>query len=565
MKLHKSQLAYTLCAILLIFLVSCAKKESTKASAEKSVSGTSATSGTSTGSKKAELAQLPVRFRQTGYITQEEPSKDVLGQAGEYQMKVGANITSTKGPQPLWDILKRLANLKGMSVSWASDVDPNVRVDVDISADDNFFDAIDNLLRQVDYFQVVKNNVIIVKYRATKRFQISIPYMTSEYTTNVGGDFIPTGGSSKAGMNTAGTVKVNSPKNKFDFWTHITANLDTIMRQGRTTTTEKKEIEKETKGNATAGATGKANTAVSVNLATRRVALGGSYYTIDKSVGMIMVTASRPLLRKVAFYLQSLKKKLYRQVIIEAKIIEVSLTNNSRLGLDWSKVLKNFAIAGKIDFGDAGQIWPWIPAKGDAESPTRFISKVTLGSANFSTMLNALNEQGHAKVLSNPKLTVLNGQPAVLSVFKNTTYIKKVTVTKGTTDSPGDTYAPEPGTVSAGIALGILPSIVNGNTVILHLTPITTDLINGKVAERTFADGTIIGLPQVSVREMSTTVEVHSGEMLIIGGLIDQVRNNTSDFAPLVGDIPVLKYLFGVKDKQMQRRELVILLTPRII
>ncbi|HDL98577.1 MAG TPA: type II and III secretion system protein, partial [Desulfobacteraceae bacterium] len=184
MKLHKAQLAYTLCAILLIFLVSCAKKESTKAPAEKSVSGTSATSGTSAVAKKAELTQLPVRFRQTGYITQEEPSKDVLGQAGEYQIKVGANITSTKGPQPLWDILKRLANLKGMSVSWASDVDPNVRVDVDISADDNFFDAINNLLRQVDYFQVVKNNVIIVKYRESKRFQISIPYMTSEYTTN---------------------------------------------------------------------------------------------------------------------------------------------------------------------------------------------------------------------------------------------------------------------------------------------------------------------------------------------------------------------------------------------
>ncbi len=562
MKLHKSQLAYTICAILLIFLVSCAKKENTQAPAEKSVSGPSATL---TGAKKTELAQLPVRFRQTGYMAQEEPSKDVLGQSGKYQMKVGANITSTKGPQPLWDILKRLANLKGMSVSWASDVDPNVRVDVDISAGDNFFDAIDNLLRQVDYFQVVKNNVIIVTYRETKQFHISIPYMKSEYTIDVGGDFIPTGGQSDSGMNTAGTVKVTSDKNQFDFWTNLTDNLKTIMRQGRTTTTGKKETiaKKEAKGNTNAGANGK--TDVEVNLATRRVSLGGSYFTIDKSVGLITVTASRPLLRKVAFYLKHLKKELYRQVIIEAKIIEVTLKNNSRLGIDWSKVLKNFAIAGKVDFGAAGQIWPWIPAKGDQESPTRFISKITLGSANFSTMINALKEQGDTKVLSNPKITTMNGQAAVLSVFTNTTYIKKVTVTKGTTDSPGDTYAPEPATVSDGIALGVLPSIVNGNTVILHLTPITTSLVNGKVAERTFADGTIIGLPQVSVREMSTTVEVHSGEMLIIGGLIDQVKNNTSAFAPLVGDIPVLKYLFGVEDKQLQRRELVILLTPRIL
>ncbi len=560
MKLHKSQLAYTLCALLLIFLVSCAKKENTQAPAAKAVSGTSATS---TGSKKAELAQLPVRFRQTGYITQEEPSKKIIGQSGKYQIKVGAKITSTKGPQPLWDILKRLANLKGMSVSWASDVDPNVRVDVDISADDNFFDAINNLLRQVDYFQVVKNNVIIVKYRETKQFHISIPYMKSEYITNVGGDFIPTG-SSQNSMNPAGTVKVNSPKNTFDFWANIKANLDKIMKQGRTTTTGRKETiaKKGAKDNTNTGTNGQ--TTEETNLATRRVSLGSSYYTIDKSVGLITVTASRPLLHKVAFYLQNLKKELYRQVILEAKIIEVTLTNNSRLGIDWSKVLKNFAISGTVNFGYLGQVWP-LPAKDDQNASNSFISKVSLNAASFSTMLNALNEQGHAKVLSNPKLTVLNGQPAVLSVFKNTTYIKKVTVTKGTTDSPGDTYAPEPGTVSAGIALGVLPSIVNNNTVILHLTPITTDLVDGTIEERTFPDGTIIGLPNISVREMSTTVEVHSGEMLIIGGLIDQVRNNTSDFAPLVGDIPILKYLFGVEDKQMQRRELVILLTPRIL
>lgn len=564
MKLHKSQLAYSFCALLLIFLVSCARKENTKPPAEKSVSGTSATSGISTGSKKAELTQLPVRFRQTDYITQEEPAKEVLGQTGKYQMKVGANITSTKGPQPLWDILKRLANLKEMSVSWASDVDQNVRVDVDISADDNFFDAIDNLLRQVDYYHVVKNNVIIVKYRETKRFQISIPFMKGSYTTNVGGNYLT---NREAANGTEGTVKVTSDKNKFDLWANITANLNTIMQQWRTTKTERKETisTKEKKGNTNAGASGK--TEGEVNLATRRVSLGSSYYTIDKSVGLITVTAPRPLLRKVAFYLHNLKKELYRQVVIEAKIIEVTLTNSSRLGLDWSKVLKNFSISGTVNFGAAGQVWPWIPAKDGEESPTRFISKVSLGSANFSTMLNALNEQGHAKVLSNPKLTVLNGQPAVLSVGKDITYIKKVS-SETNSETRTVTYTVDTGSVVEGIALGVMASIVDNNSVILHLTPITTSLIQDPIQNETIGGGDNaikIGLPQVRVREMSTMVKVHSGEMLIIGGLIDQVKSKSSDFAPLVGDIPVLKYLFGVEDKQVQRRELVILLTPRII
>ena len=72
-------------------------------------------------------------------------------------------------------------------------------------------------------------------------------------------------------------------------------------------------------------------------------------------------------------------------------------------------------------------------------------------------------------------------------------------------------------------------------------------------------------MPQVNIREMSTIVEVEDGEMLIIGGLIDSVEGKTGSFAPIVGSIPVIKYLFGVEEKRMEKRELVILLAPKII
>ena len=117
----------------------------------------------------AQPAQLPVRFQSPGYVTSKEGGDADLGEnAEEYQIKVGATIRSTAGPQPLWDVLKRLANLKGMTISWASDVNQNALVDVDISADDHFFEAIDNLLRQVDYFHELKGKTIIVKYKETK-------------------------------------------------------------------------------------------------------------------------------------------------------------------------------------------------------------------------------------------------------------------------------------------------------------------------------------------------------------------------------------------------------------
>ncbi len=98
-------------------------------------------------------SQLPVRYQSPSYVAATSTVEAEIGkESDEYQIKVGATIRSTGGPQPLWDVLKRLANLKAMTVSWASDVDQNILVDVDISADDNFFAAIDNLLRQADLF-----------------------------------------------------------------------------------------------------------------------------------------------------------------------------------------------------------------------------------------------------------------------------------------------------------------------------------------------------------------------------------------------------------------------------
>ena len=249
------------------------------------------------------------------------------------------------------------------------------------------------------------------------------------------------------------------------------------------------------------------------------------------------------------------------------------LQDNSKIGLDWSLVLKDFDVGGTAFFGTAGsggdgQVYPWIPAEGDADSITTFVSKITLTPANFTVMLNALNEQGDANVLSNPKLTVLNGQPALISVGKDIAYIK--TVSQNIDSGSGSslttvTYTAEVDNVVEGVALGVVASIVNDEKVILHLTPVTTNLIDDPIEYRTFGDGLEVGLPRVGVREMSTMVEVGNGEMLVIGGLIDEFDATESKFAPIVGDIPIIKYLFGYEEKIKTKRELVILLTPKII
>jgi len=193
-----------------------------------------------------------------------------------------------------------------------------------------------------------------------------------------------------------------------------------------------------------------------------------------------------------------------------------------------------------------------------------FIYRISMAAVPFTVMLNALNEQGDATVLSNPKLTVLNGQPALISVGKDVAYIKEIS-SDVNNETGTVTYTAETDSVVEGVSFGVMASIIDDNSVIMHLTPITTDLVNDTIPYREFGDGLQVGLPQVQIREMSTMVQVNNGEMLIIGGLIDSIEAKTGEFAPVVGNIPFLRYLFGVEEKKMEKRELVILLTPKII
>nr|WP_320010968.1 pilus (MSHA type) biogenesis protein MshL [uncultured Desulfobulbus sp.] len=519
-------------------------------------------------------AQLPVRFQSPSYIAAlDTSSSSLLGEEGEeYQIRVGATIRSTGGNQPLWQVMKRLANLKGMTVSWASDVVNNVNVDVDIAADDKFFDAIGNLLRQVDYFYEVKGKNIIVRNKATKVYQIGIPAMSGGYSTNVGGNFLA---NKDAASGAEGTVKITSPENNFNVWESIELNLKKILEIAKE---EQQEVaaavsaaNDATQNNA--GIDNKKTQTVKtkeVKTTTANYSKGGGYFVIDKNVGLITVTAKPSLLKTVDDYIENLRNSMYQQVNIEAKIIEVYLQDNSRIGLNWDDLLGgSTALGTTFSFGNNGQVYPHTNDPGTYAST--FVSRITMGDLGFDVFLNALKQQGDTHVLANPKITVLNGQPALISVGKDVAYIKSVTREKDG-DTGDVTYTAETGNVVQGIALGVMASVLDDQRVILHLTPITTDLENldsdGDIPLTTIGSGDTamsLGLPKVKVREMSTMVEVQNGEMLIIGGLIDSTEGQTGSFAPGVGDIPVLKYLFGYEEKTVQKRELVILLTPRII
>lgn len=522
---------------------------------------------------------LPVQYQTPSYLVGQE-SQEEMSRTEDAGMKVGATIKSTRGPQPLWDIMKRLASIKNMNISWASDVDQTVLVDVDINATDDYNEAIGNLLRQVDYFHEIQGNTIVVKYKETRQFYIAMPFVKQKYKTGTGGNVL---GNQEESNNIDGTIELKSDENDFDVWKSVEENLNGILdvwtTEAITQVSETKNEETTNRAANISDSNGKSEKVLSE--ATRRRSGNKNLYIIDKPVGMITVTAPRPLLERVDTYFKNLKKELYKQISIEAKIIEVHLTDASSIGINWSEVLRNFSVDGAVQFGSnalGGQVYPYIFANEDGtngeydtgtvhgkiQDPTRFVSKVSINPANFTVFLNALQEQGDTKILSNPKISVMNGQPALITVGRNVTYIDSIESDLDS-DTGIVTYTVNTERILSGIGMALTATVLDDNEIILNLVPVTSELEEPIEYKEIGSDGTSVGLPIVSVREMSTTVRVKNGEMLVIGGLITDVQDSKGEFAPIVGKIPVIKYLFGYEEKISQKRELIILLKPNII
>ncbi|MCB2183476.1 MAG: type II and III secretion system protein [Desulfobulbaceae bacterium] len=487
------------------------------------------------------VVALPARFQNPTFLLAESDSAE----SDEFAIPVGADISSTTGPVSLREIMKKLAVLKGMNVSWASDVDQGALVDVDIRAEDDFFEAIDNILRQLDYFHEISGNSIVVKHKETKKFHIAMPFLAPEFSTGVGGNVL---GGSGAVHEMSGTIQVDNKAESdtsFNIWSNIQKNLDQILDIWTT-----EEVVTTPPPQDTLGATGEEGSTVVTNRKP-----GKGYYTIDKPIGLITVTAPRDLLAKVESYIENLKEELYRQVSIEAKIVEVTLEADNRTGIDWEDLLQNSSNAFNfnMDFQKLN------PAYRTVGTQNKFI---TLNSMNFNLILDAIEEQGHVEVISNPKISVMNGQPAMISVGETLTYIDNVT---GNVEDGVITYSVETSTVMSGLGLAVVATILDNDEVILNLTPVTSQ-VQEPIEYRQFGAGSEVGLPQVKIREMTTLVRIKNGEMLIVGGLIDSIKDYSESQIPNLGDLPGPGgKLFGNSGTAKSRKELVILLRPVVL
>ncbi|MCX9155084.1 pilus (MSHA type) biogenesis protein MshL [Niveibacterium sp. 24ML] len=306
----------------------------------------------------------------------------------------------------------------------------------------------------------------------------------------------------------------------------------------------------------------------------------GRKVVVSPQAGLVVVRAMPSELALVEHYLRSAKLSLERQVILEAKIIEVQLNNQFQAGINWAAfgngssgsvsagpiapgmTLSNDGSAqiGNIITGVAGQ------TLSNAITSAGTMFGLVFQSGNFAAVLNLLEQQGKVHVLSSPRISALNNQPAVLKVGTDDFFVTNVssTVTTGVSSTSTPTVTLQP--FFSGILLDVTPSIDDQRQVTLHVHPSVSDVTEVTRRINLGNLGTLtLPLASSKVSETASVVRGQDGQIIALGGLIREALTDDVDQVPVLGGLPVLGSLFRSTGKKMVKRELVILIRPTIV
>lgn len=439
----------------------------------------------------------------------------------------------------LRDALHVIADATGMNLVMQKGVNPETLVTLtlrNVTAED----ALNTIFTSVDYFYSVKDNMLIVKAVDTRIFELGHPSMIQSFSVDVGGDILGTapvsGGAAPtttSGLKGGVTQSTKGDATAFGFWDAIEKSITTILAAS----------------SSQPAAAGQAPNAASPS------PLQPSF-TINRLTGTIMVTAAKNDIARVEQYINTIKKVINRQVLVEAKIIDVQLSDTMQYGIDWSV----------LDMNNLGKVTIGTSKYADTIGTTTPSFQIGVSKWNFTGLLKAMQDQGEVRILSNPRVNIMNGQTALLSVGRNSTFISQVTSTTTQGTPPVTTYSTTTSTVLSGIIIGIVPYINESGEISMTITPIISDLV--RLDEKSFGQAgsqTTLSLPTVDLKELSTTVKVRDGQMVVIGGLISKRENLTDSKVPGAGDIPVAGSLFKSRSKQESRTELVIVLQPVLV
>lgn len=299
----------------------------------------------------------------------------------------------------------------------------------------------------------------------------------------------------------------------------------------------------------------------------------GRHFVINSQSGVVMVKAMPSELREVHNLLKVLQANIERQVMIESKIIEVSLGDGFRTGINWGAYNKR----GDLRWGMNTTSMQRNP-EGGVNSITDLVGEIannslaiSFATGDFTAIIRFLQEQGKVYVMSSPRITTLNNQKAVLKVGTDRYYVTRITPSYTVSNTGGGTTTNPPSVdvnpFFSGIALDVTPQISENDLITMHIRPMITDVTeeNKRLYLGTEQGEYTLPLAVSDIRETDSIVKVRNGMIVAIGGLMKEAQDDSVSKIPLVGDIPLVGHFFRHSTRMMEKRELVILIKPTII
>ena len=301
----------------------------------------------------------------------------------------------------------------------------------------------------------------------------------------------------------------------------------------------------------------------------------GGEVVVSPQSGIVIVKAAPASLFMVEKYLRASELISVRQVMLEAKILEVQLNDGFQAGINWATLQQNNKISIGVDglntgtvneVSLGGTVSQMLPGAIPGAAGSLF--GLAFNDGDFGAVINLLKSQGAVHVLSSPRIATINNQKAVLKVGTDDFFVTEITGgTVGTSSTP-----PTPPNVVvqpffSGIALDVTPQIDDKDNIVLHVRPsVSTVTENRKVINlgTDFGD-LVLPLASSKISETDSVVRLKDGHIVAIGGLMSQTYTDGKNAIPFLGDIPYLGRLFGNTSQVKQKRELVVLIKTTLI
>lgn len=481
-------------------------------------------------------------------VNQTVPVKDILYELArqtdfdiELDPSISGSIIFSARQRPLDEVIERISKIAGLRYNFKNDV---LRVEVDRPYNKTY---------KIDYLSYVRSN------KGEIRNNVAV----------VSGDGADTG----SGYESLSESESN-------FWGELETNLTQIVASSgsflKTGTDPQIQDLRDVNAPLSQNEDGTLNIAslpVNDNSATSPATSGQerpASFSLNKQAGLVSVYASERMHEEVEEYLFELRRSVTSQVLIEAKILEVSLTDQFASGIDW-QLLSGISEEGVLGFGTSiGNIANAQRPIADLATSSNF--RIGYFGDDIEAIVQAISGFGTVRALASPRLTVLNNQSAVLNVANNIVFFEldiDVTTEEGVSDTEIDSNIRN---VPEGVLVNVQPSIdLENRTVAMAVRPTITRVVRSVpdpavqfVAQQNNIDIESL-VPELNVQEIDSVIQVHSGQPIVMGGLLQDRVSSVQEGLPVLGELPLMGSLFRSQDDEISKTELVILLKATIV